>query len=423
MSAPAIASISQLFQQTGPIALGLLSIQKSGRAKSFSKFWCMEGVRYSFNVLWYDHVADLDRSYIFNYYPETKEVEMIDAALKRTFLKKILLPDFDFSECHVGNTITVNSRQLKIVGYANDFTRSSLQDTNQKTCAIIKPHALAANPTILAQTLATCTKSNLRCNQIRMIQMTQGSVTEFYAEHVGKTFFPQLQEMIMEGPAVVVELLGPDAVMTWRQIIGATDPAKAEPDTLRKQYGVDVTHNAFHGSASTADAARELEIIFRIPPVANVSSANKTVIIVQPKFKAHLSDIIVALGQFLRDHSDSLAITGLTSCTPTADDVGELLASYKGIIARWSEYCDALSSGQCYAIEVSSELPIDQVDCVAVGREFAGPFEPIVAQHLRPESIRARYGSDLVSNCLFVTDIPEETEIHSDFWFRLAHAN
>lgn len=380
----------------------------------------METTRYSFNVLWYDRVADQDRPYVLSYYPDTQEVEMYETASKRIFLKKTKCPEFNFTDCHVGGTVTVFARQLKIVGYTNEFTSKALGVAQESTCAIVKPHAVAKSPIVIAEAIMEAMGRGLLVSRIRMIRFSEEDVNNFYAEHVGKPFFPSLKEMVMSGPACVMELMGPDAILTWRDIIGPTDPSKCDPSKhLRARHGVDVTHNAFHGSANKGDAERELQIVFRLNPVAAIGCKNNAVMLIQPKFRNLIGQLIIGLVNFMHKVSPDLFLTGINTCIPTANDLAEVMAAYQGVIPRWNEYIDVFSTGPCVAIEIATSRSVDEVNAVDVLRQFAGPFEPKVAAQLAPESVRAVYGEDIINNCVFVTDLHEEAELHADFWFRV----
>jgi len=83
-----------------------------------------------------------------------------------------------------------------------------------------------------------------------------------YAEHVERSFFPELLDFITSGPVVAMEWSGEDAISVCRALMGATDPKQAAPGTIRGVYGLEVTHNLVHGSDSPESAAREIGIFF-----------------------------------------------------------------------------------------------------------------------------------------------------------------
>jgi nucleoside-diphosphate kinase len=93
-------------------------------------------------------------------------------------------------------------------------------------------------------------------------RMTKSEAEGFYAEHAGKGFFPSLVTYMTSGPVFVAVLERENAVAHWRAVMGATDPAKADAGTIRKEFGQSIERNASHGSANPQDAAREVVFFF-----------------------------------------------------------------------------------------------------------------------------------------------------------------
>jgi len=131
----------------------------------------------------------------------------------------------------------------------------------QRTFAIIKPDAVknGASGHILARIEA----AGFRVCGLRMIHMSKAVAEGFYDVHRARPFFGGLTDFMSSGPCVVLCLEAPDAIKKWRDLMGATDPAKAEPGTLRKDFGASIDHNATHGSDAPETAAFELGYFFR----------------------------------------------------------------------------------------------------------------------------------------------------------------
>jgi nucleoside-diphosphate kinase len=129
-----------------------------------------------------------------------------------------------------------------------------------RTYLMIKPEAVRAGlwPGILHLLL----QNRFQVRRLEMRRLTPAVARQFYAEHDGKPFFPALVEYITSGDVVAVWLEGADAVPRLRALVGATDPAKATPGTLRYMFGTSLQENAVHASDSEASAARELGLIF-----------------------------------------------------------------------------------------------------------------------------------------------------------------
>jgi len=131
----------------------------------------------------------------------------------------------------------------------------------QKTFAIIKPDAVAAGNA--GNVLAVIEKNGFKVLAMRMQRLSRAEAEGFYAVHKERPFFGELVEFMTEGPVVLLALEREDAVAKWREVMGATDPAKAEEGTIRKLYGTNVGRNASHGSDSVENAAIELAWFFR----------------------------------------------------------------------------------------------------------------------------------------------------------------
>ena len=128
------------------------------------------------------------------------------------------------------------------------------------TFSIVKPNAVRTGKT--GPILAMMNESGFEISAIRMVKMTIEQAESFYEVHRGKPFFGGLIEFMTSGPVVVMVLKHDNAVEEFRKLIGATDPAKAEPGTIRKIFAVSVQMNAVHGSDSDENAAREASFFF-----------------------------------------------------------------------------------------------------------------------------------------------------------------
>jgi len=128
------------------------------------------------------------------------------------------------------------------------------------TLTIIKPDSVSSGKA--GQILAHLEGAGFRILALRMTRLSRETAGEFYAEHRGKVFFEPLIEFMISGPVIVAALSRKNAVAELRRIIGATDPAEAEPDTVRAIFAESKTRNAIHGSDSDNSARRELDFFF-----------------------------------------------------------------------------------------------------------------------------------------------------------------
>jgi nucleoside-diphosphate kinase len=131
----------------------------------------------------------------------------------------------------------------------------------QRTFAIIKPDAVRAGS--MGKILARVEAEGFTVRGARMIHMSKAEAEGFYDVHKARPFFGALTDFMSSGPCLVLCLEAPDAIRKWRDLMGATDPAKAEAGTLRKEFGASIDNNATHGSDAPETAAFELGYFFR----------------------------------------------------------------------------------------------------------------------------------------------------------------
>jgi nucleoside-diphosphate kinase len=128
------------------------------------------------------------------------------------------------------------------------------------TFSIIKPNAVRTGKA--GPILAMINEAGFEIAAMKMVKMTVEQAESFYAVHKGKSFFESLIEFMTSGPVFVMILKHDNAVEEFRKLIGATDPNKAEPGTIRKTFAVSVQMNAVHGSDSDENAQREADFFF-----------------------------------------------------------------------------------------------------------------------------------------------------------------
>jgi nucleoside-diphosphate kinase len=133
--------------------------------------------------------------------------------------------------------------------------------TTERTFAIIKPDAVKRGAT--GQILARIEEAGFKVRGMRLIHMTKREAEGFYHVHRQRPFFGGLTDFMSSGPCVVMALEAGDAIRKWRTLMGATDPAKADSGTLRKDFGTSIESNATHGSDAPETAAFELGYFFR----------------------------------------------------------------------------------------------------------------------------------------------------------------
>lgn len=130
----------------------------------------------------------------------------------------------------------------------------------ERTLAIIKPDAVAAR--YAGRIIQRIEESGFQIRAMRMLHLSNQDAEGFYAVHRERPFFGSLTKFMSSGPVIVLALEADDAIRKWRTLMGATDPAKADAGSLRKEFGTAIETNATHGSDAPETAAFEIGYFF-----------------------------------------------------------------------------------------------------------------------------------------------------------------
>jgi nucleoside-diphosphate kinase len=131
----------------------------------------------------------------------------------------------------------------------------------QRTLAIVKPDGVQKG--VAGQVIARIEKEGFRIVAMRLHHLSRPEAGGFYAVHKERPFFKDLVAFMTSGPVILMCLERENAIAHWREVMGATDPAKAAPGTIRKLFATDIEKNVSHGSDAEATAAFELGWFFR----------------------------------------------------------------------------------------------------------------------------------------------------------------
>jgi len=130
----------------------------------------------------------------------------------------------------------------------------------EKSLVLIKPDAMQRG--LAGEIVTRLERKGLKIIAMKMLQMDKSLAQRHYAIHKGKVFFDRLVDFITSSPTIAIVFQGKDAVGVIRRTIGATDPVKAQAGTIRGDFGLDIEHNLAHGSDSTENASKEIELFF-----------------------------------------------------------------------------------------------------------------------------------------------------------------
>lgn len=130
----------------------------------------------------------------------------------------------------------------------------------ERTLSIVKPDGVSK--ALIGEVIGRCEREGLRVVALKMVRLTKEEAQGFYAVHRDKPFFDSLTDFMSSGPVVVMVLEGDEAIQRMRQIMGATDPQKADPGTIRREFASSVEKNIVHGSDAPETAAVEIAYLF-----------------------------------------------------------------------------------------------------------------------------------------------------------------
>ena len=298
--------------------------------------------RFVFVVEWFDSQASIIRKYFLTYYIADNTIEMYDLKNKRAFLKRCEYAGVSVEELYVGSVITVYSRQLTVVEYADTFTKNAFQAAKEKTFGMIKPDAYLNMGKIITQLY----QEGFKINKMKMSRFDEMSGGEFYGEHKGKHFFPNLMEFVTSDVCIGMELVKENAIKGWRQLLGPTNTIKAKdeaPDSLRAQFGTDGTRNACHGSDAPESAERELNFFFGKDSLMKTNALlnNCSCAIIKPHIvkSGRAGEII----QIILDEGFEISAMEMFHLdTPTVE---EFLEVYKGVLPEYIPLVEHLTTG------------------------------------------------------------------------------
>lgn len=130
----------------------------------------------------------------------------------------------------------------------------------ETTLLLVKPDGVRRG--LIGEIIGRIERKKLRLSGLRMLQVDEDLARKHYEEHLDKPFFPELLSFITSGPIVAMAVTGEEAISVVRGLMGATDPKKAAPGTVRGDLGLEVTENIVHGSDGPDSARRELGLFF-----------------------------------------------------------------------------------------------------------------------------------------------------------------
>eukprot|EP00048_Salpingoeca_helianthica_P023863 m.27788 g.27788 ORF g.27788 m.27788 type:complete len:382 (+) comp9040_c0_seq1:1572-2717(+) len=345
-----------------------------------------DGDRFAFSAEWYDAPAAMTRKYAVLFFPKDETVELVDLKSKKVFLKRAKAEGVRADTLYIGAAVNIMSRQMKIVDFGDDYTRKALGTRRENTLVVLKQGDIPRCGAIID---ALCS-SGLVLAHVRMGYISPPDAEELLGDRDAPSF-ATVAGQLSDGPVIALGLLGESACATVARIVSSSS-AYSSPDA--------------------ATAARQAALVFGESSVVLPSPAfeQSTLCLIKPHAVAsglagRIIDAVVQKG---------FRLGALQSFTLDTASASEFLEVYKGVVAEYPAMVAALTAGTSIALEV-----VGDGDVHALFREFVGPTDPEIARHLRPATLRARFGKDRVANAVHCTDLPEDVPLEVDYFFKI----
>jgi len=302
------------------------------------------------------------RQYQLLYYLSDDTLEMYDLKNRRTFLKRTSYPAITVKHLYVGSELSVFSRQLKIVDYADPFTKDKVGAMQEKTLAVLSGEAFAR----VGDVVAALNAADIKINRFKTVAGGGGA------------------------KAMVMELVADGAVGRWKDMasgigISGCDAAESVEDAAAKSAGL------FGGTECVANC-RDCSLALVLPHAVSEGRVGAVMQAIQ---------------------ASGLAITTAQTFNLNQANAAEFYEVYKGVIPEYMKKIVELTSGPCVAIEVCGEGVVGRL------RDVAGPHDPDIGRVVRPSTVRAQFGLDKVKNAVHVTDLEEDGQLEVEYFFNL----
>ena len=355
---------------------------------------------YGLSVEWYDAQPMLTREFVMRVYAEERQVEMYDAKSRRTFLKKSPLPaSIGLSDLFVGNEIVLHSRALKIVRYADRATAEMLRKSQMVSTALLSPNCVASGK--LGAAISVLEGAGLTIKKLKMVALSKSEAEECAAlVEEG----PQMSKLLSSEKSIVVTVAGLHAVEALSQACEQVSNSLSGYGSARLAIAAPNATAAIHLEELAFGTTRSLASW----PTARYGS-DCTCCVVRPHalMSKQLGSILSHIEAAQAYEISAMALFKLD--IPAA---AEFLEVYEGVVPEFEASVKQLSSGPCCALELRGR---DSV--VKKMRETCGPWDVNFAKEIRPNTIRAKFGIDGVKNAVHCTDLPDDGDPESRYFF------
>ncbi|XP_055854336.1 nucleoside diphosphate kinase 7 [Episyrphus balteatus] len=370
--------------------------------------------RLSFTAEWYQEEAGIVRLFLIYFYPSDQSLEVFEHKSKKTFLRRTRMPEITVKDFFIGSNICVFGRQFDIVGFGDEMTKNSLAKFRTRTFMLLKPSITHQLGVILTYIL----ESDARISEGMMVKFTPDTARAFVGdENRGDDSRITLMNDLLTGQSVGFVVIADNIL---NQLKACQDQSKESFNSdvypsLRKLFEEENFRRGIYCSPTEADANRDIGFFFNQMNVSSleISLQNTTLAVIKPHAikEANLGHIISEIvNRGFKINVLKMQILERVNCE-------EFYEVYRGILPEYIPMVAELASGVCMALEIGSKD--ESLDTYKEFREFCGPMDPEVAKLLRPNSLRAKFGTSKVKNAIHCTDLKEDTVLEIQYFFKI----
>jgi len=345
---------------------------------------------YTFVVEWFDAVADLTRKYNLTYWPKDSSLSMFDLTKNRLFLKRVVNKDIVFpNHLYIGKTIVVYSRQLKVVDYADTFTKTKFAAISEAYSVLF----IGLNSFTTFLTEMNQYKAPLHFKSIKSVKPNA---------HIQRNLKIQREKEIF----------------IFCQFVGSKDIKSALLACDKKQDFCGII----------CDESNDSHLIQEINECEPSAITNKNTISSLCLIKPHS---LLSTPSIINDIlKEGFTISAITTKKLTLSEAKDFYEVYQGVVKEYNYMIEQLLSGSSIILQIhcgsmtdaekeNSNGAINTNKTFVEFREFAGPKDPEIAKYIRPHTLRAKYGVDRVQNAVHCTDLQEDGALENEFFFNI----
>ncbi|XP_011260812.1 nucleoside diphosphate kinase 7 isoform X2 [Camponotus floridanus] len=339
-----------------------------------------------------------------------------DLKTKKTFLKRTICEGIKAKDFYIGAIVIIFSRCIKIMDYADNYTKIKLETQLQKFFVLLKPDVIDK----MGEIFKIITNHDFHITNMKMMQLTPTEIAECYFIK-DATDKVSMINYLTSGPVVGLELLGENGISRWQELVDPENCKHVYPtatSSLRACCGKDEIYNSIYGSKNIEIAMQELQHFF--PNLRNKKGLKTTAILQNCTcciIKPHAVQARL-VGAIIDDiQKADYIITAIQQFHINVINSEEFLEIYKGVLPEYTAMVAELQSGPCVVIEISRKN--EDSNIVADFRNFCGPMDPDIARQIKPNTLRAKYGKTKVQNAVHCSDLPEDGVLEVEYFFKI----